>query len=130
MNYGADRYCKLFVSGAADDEALSAAVNAALRESAERTAAGADAVPVLDITVHAQVRHLPLDDGQDDFTRWRHYLDIDAAQEDVRFDVYLDALARLVAALRARGWRTVAACDFEAQLETAVQAILAGKGEP
>ena len=83
MNYGADRYCKLFVSGAADDEALSAAVNAALRESAERTAAGADAVPVLDITVHAQVRHLPLDDGQDDFTHWRHYLDIDTAQEDV-----------------------------------------------
>ncbi|WP_343292337.1 hypothetical protein AAHN93_09705 [Vandammella animalimorsus] len=99
MNYGADLYCKLFVAGAADDEALSAAVNAALRESAERTAAGADAVPVLDITVHAQVRHLPLDDGQDDFTRWRHYLDIDAAQEDVRFDVYLGALAQLVAAL-------------------------------
>lgn len=122
MNHGADLYCKLFVAGAADDQALSAAVNAAQHESAKRAAAGADAVPALDITVHAQVRHLPLDDGQDDFTRWRHYLDIDAAQEDVRFDVYLGALAQLVVALHAQGWRTVAACDFEEALEAAVRA--------
>lgn len=123
MSHGVDRYCKLFVAGAADDQALSAAVNAARHESAKRAAAGADGVPLLDITVHAQARHLPLDDGQDDFTRWRHYLDIDAAQEDVRFDVYLAALAWLVAALRARGWRTVAACDFEVALEAAVRSV-------
>ncbi|WP_238946432.1 hypothetical protein [Vandammella animalimorsus] len=55
MNHGADLYCKLFVSGAADDEALSAAVNAALREDAGRAAAGADAVPMLDIARHLSV---------------------------------------------------------------------------
>ncbi|PAT33906.1 hypothetical protein CK625_13175 [Vandammella animalimorsus] len=87
--------------------------------------------PLLDMAVHAESRQLPLSDTQDDFSLWRHFVEVNAADDAITLQAFSAALAPVVAALRARGLRVVAACDFEEQLEAAVQAaILAGKGEP
>ena len=117
---GEDLYCKLFVAGAADYDALSEAVNAITGGSG---ASGADPaeVLVLEIYVKSQSRHLPLSDEQDDFMLWRHYIDIDAADAHTPFDAFFAEVVRLVVGLRARGLRVVAACDFEDELEAAVR---------
>ena len=111
-----DLYCKLFVAGAVDDDQLSAAVDAIAPPQGARQASQ------LDIFVHAQIRHLPLDDTQDDFLLWRHYLDVEAANVQTSFDDFLAELTQLVIGLRAHGWRVVAACDFEDELAAAVRA--------
>ena len=94
-----DLHCKLFVAGAIDDDVLSAAVDAIAPPQ------GTPHASPLDITVHAQVRHLPLDDTQDDFLLWRHTLDVEAADARTPFALYFGELVQLVMGLRARGWR-------------------------
>ncbi|PAT37998.1 hypothetical protein [Vandammella animalimorsus] len=125
----AELYCQLYVSGASDPDTLAAALGEIAQGHVTQGAALVQA-PLLDMSVHAESRHLPLSDTQDDFTLWRHFVEVDAADDEITFQAFLAALARLVAALRARGLRVVAACDFEAQLEAAVQAILADEGRP
>ncbi|PAT42393.1 hypothetical protein CK621_09455 [Vandammella animalimorsus] len=125
----AELYCTLYVAGAADPDALAAALGDIAQGHVTQGAAWVQ-TPLLDMAVHAESRHLPLSDTQDDFSLWRHFVEVNAADEAMSFQAFLAALARVVAALRARGWRTVAACDFEDRLEAAVQAILAGEGEP
>ena len=122
---GDDLFCKLYVAGAPDPAALAAAV-ANLTGGRLVGPASLIDTPVLHIAVHAPSRHLPLDDGQDDFVRWRHFLDVDAASAHMPLDAFVGALAPLVAGLRARGWRVVAACDFEEVLEAAVQGASGG----
>ena len=115
---GDDLYCKLFVAGARDADALTGAVDEITHGA---VMPGGPGNPALDVAVHAQIRHMPLDDAQDDFVLWRHYLDIDAAAGDTAFDTYLAELVQLIVGLRARGMRAVAACDFEQTLNEAVR---------
>lgn len=115
---GEDLYCTLFVSGATDADVLTAAVDS-ISPGAVMPGDG-PGHSALDIAVHAQVRHLPLDDDQDDFVLWRQYLDVDAASADTGFDVFLAELVRLITGLRARRLRVVAACDFEEVLAAEV----------
>ncbi len=117
---GEDLYCKLFVAGAADADALTVAVDD-ISVGAVMPGDG-PGHSVLDIAVHAQVHHLPLDDKQDDFLLWRHYLDIEAVSADTTFEVFLVEVVRLIIGLRARGLRVVAACNFEDTLDAAVRA--------
>lgn len=113
-------YCKLYVAGAADTRALTLAIDEIAPGAATPTDHASDDLS-LDIGVHAESRHLPLSDEQDDFLRWRHYVEVDAASEDTAFEPFLAELARLVAGLRARGLRVVAACDFEDELNAAAR---------
>lgn len=117
---GEDLYCKLFVAGAADVDALTATVDDISADAA--MPGDGPGHSVLDIAVHAQVRHLPLDDKQDDFLLWRHYLDIEAVSADTAFELFLVELVRLIMGLRTRRLRVVAACDFEETLDAAVRA--------
>lgn len=114
-----DFFCRLYVAGAPDEQALEQSVDAALRRCPPH--AGHAEPPVLDWTVRAECRHLPLDDAQEDFTLWRHHIEADAASPSVRFDSYLHTLAWLLAGLRAQGLRVVAACDFEDALNAAAE---------
>lgn len=125
---GAELYCTLYVAGAADPDALAAALGDMAQGHVTQGAAWVR-TPLLNMAVHAESRHLPLSDTQDDFTLWRHFVEVNAADDAITLQAFLAALARVVAALRARGLRVVAACDFEERLEAAVQAILAGEGE-
>lgn len=122
---GDDLYCKLFVSGAGDEDALTAAVDEITRGAVMPGQGPGN--PALDITVHAQARHMALDDEQDDFVLWRHYLDIEAVSGDTAFGAYQAELVRLIVGLRARGLRVVAACDFEDTLNEAVRAATSAR---
>ena len=115
-------YCKLFVAGAASPDALATALGEIAHGHVTRGACLVQ-TPVLAMSVHAESRHLPLSDAQDDFTLWRHFVEIDSTGGQTAFDGFLAELARLVAGLRARGLRVVAACDFEEALEAALGAI-------
>lgn len=114
-----DLFCHLYVAGAPSEQALAQCVDAALRRHLPGSSCAQH--PLLDVTVRAECRHLPLDDAQDDFVRWRHHITADAATAAVDFDRYLHALAQLVADLRAQGLRVVAACDFEDELNAAAK---------
>lgn len=124
----AELYCALYVAGAADPDALAAALGDSAQGHVTQGAALVQ-TPLLEMSVHAESRHLPLSDAQDDFTLWRHFVEVDAADDATSFQNFLAALARVLA-LRARGLRVMAACDFEKRLEAAVQAYLAGEGCP
>jgi hypothetical protein len=113
-------FCKLYVAGAADEDALSAVADQIAR-ACQAADAGSAGLSALDIYVHAQSRHLPLDDAQDDFTLWRHYMDIEAADAKASFEVFIVESAQLVAGLRARGFKVVVACMFEQALEAAAR---------
>ncbi|MDO4724045.1 MAG: hypothetical protein Q4A97_04710 [Comamonadaceae bacterium] len=123
----AELYCTLYVAGAADPDAL-AAVLGDIAQGHVTHGAALVQTPLLDMAVHAESRHLPLSDAQDDFTLWRHFVEVNAADDEITCQAFLAALAHVVAALRARGLRVAAACDFEEQLEAAVQASLADEG--
>ena len=117
---GADLYCKLYVAGAADADALTVALNEITRSHGAPDA-GLVRTAALNISVHAESRHLPLNDEQDDFVLWRHYLEIDAADTHTGFEAFLAGLVEVIVGLRARGLRVVAACDFEDTLEAALR---------
>ncbi|MDO5625602.1 MAG: hypothetical protein Q4G71_13050 [Pseudomonadota bacterium] len=114
-----DLYCKLYVAGASDPDALALMAGEIVRGS---VMLGADLVSAsaLEMSVHAESRHLPLNDEQADFLLWRHYLEVGAANADTSFEAFFAELARFIVALRARGLRVVAACGFEDALNAAV----------
>ena len=108
-----DLYAKVFVAGAANADVLTDVIRTD-REAAGRTPDG------LDVVVRAQSRHLPLNDEEDDFLNWRHCIDLEAGPTSAPED-FLEQVAQLVARLRERGLRVVAACEFEYELEAAVR---------
>jgi hypothetical protein len=114
-----DPYCKVYVAEAPDVASLLGLV---AQVSGGAVQVSTVATTVMAVRVAAESRHLPLTDDGDDFVRWRHYLEIDAADEHVAFDAFLAAAAHLLNGLRAHGLRTVAACDFESQLAAAMTA--------
>jgi len=113
-----DLYCKVYVSGARDTELLKTAVSSVVGATVEVSEVR---TPVLTVRVGAESRHLPTTHVGDDFVKWPHYLEIDAADERVGLDAFVAAIAQLVSGLRARGLRTVAACEFEDELEAALR---------
>lgn len=117
-----DLFCKIYVAGADDQSAVSAAVDESIRGGVGE-GTGSAGSSVLEIYVDTQSRHLPINDAQDDFTLWRHFIDIDPADANTTFDAFLAELAQLVAGLRARGLRVVAACMFEDELKAAVREV-------
>lgn len=96
----AELYCTLYVAGAADPDALAAALGDITQGHVTQGAAWVQ-TPLLDMAVHAESRHLPLSDTQDDFSLWRHFVEVNAADGAMSFQAFLAALARVVAALRA-----------------------------
>ena len=119
---GQDLYCKLCVSGAAAVNELTGAVGD-VTHGQVMVAAGLVSTSALEISVHAESRHLPLDDESEDFVRWRHYLEVDAAGAHTQFDAFLVELTQLIVGLRLRGLRVVAACDFEDLLEARISRL-------
>lgn len=118
---GEDLYCKLFVAHARDPDALTTAVGQ-ITGGDVMLRAGLIDTPVLSMSVHTPSRHLPLNDEQDDFVYWRHFIDIDAANAQTGFDAFFSEVLQLVLGLRGLGLRVVAACDFEDELNAAAQA--------
>lgn len=73
---------------------------------------------------------LPTAADGEDFLDWPAYLEIEPVVngQAERQPVFIAEVARLVHGLQQRGLRSVVACDFEAELDRAVQALHAQDG--
>jgi hypothetical protein len=125
-----DLYCKVYVMGTAGTAGVlsaavvQAAVSAATGQPFQRRSTQAHGLAIDVFEADARATASAADRG--DFLRWPVYLEIEPAHGTLGLPAFIEALARLLNALNARGLRTVASCDFEDALAAAQRALTEG----
>ena len=105
-----DQYCKIYVNSAQDEKSFAESLCVVVdgKRIIVRTIASAR----LEIDIFRNNGPMT---RIADFLNWPYYLEIEPAVP-MADDEFVDAISRLLAGLRAKGFGAVASCDFEERL--------------